>query len=38
METILAILAELESLESLVKLLKKKQDEGLKSINLIKVE
>jgi hypothetical protein len=38
METILGILGELESLKSLVKLAKKKQDEGLKSINLTKVE
>lgn len=38
METILAILRKLESLESLIKLAKKKQDEGLKLVNLTKVE
>jgi hypothetical protein len=38
METILAILRKLESVESLFKLAKKKRDEGLKSINLTKVE
>jgi hypothetical protein len=38
MESILAILGELESLESLVKLARKKHNEGLKTINLIKVE
>jgi hypothetical protein len=37
METILGIFGELESLKSLVKLVKK-QDTGLKSINLTKVE
>jgi hypothetical protein len=38
-ETILGILGELKSLKSLVKLVKKKkQDEGLKSINITKVE
>jgi hypothetical protein len=38
METILTIPKELESLESLVKLKKKKKDEGLKVVNLTKVE
>jgi hypothetical protein len=38
MESILAILGELESLESLVNLAMKKHDEGLKTINLTKVE
>lgn len=38
MESILVILGELESLESLVKLARKKHDEGLKTINLTKVE
>jgi hypothetical protein len=38
METILTIPKELESLESLVKLTKKKKDEGLKVVNLTKVE
>jgi hypothetical protein len=38
MEMILAILNELESLESLVKLARKKCKEGLKTINLTKVE
>jgi hypothetical protein len=38
METILVIPSELESLESLVKLIRKKCDEGLKTINLTKVE
>lgn len=38
METILIILGELESLESLVKLRRKKCDEGLKIVNLTKVE
>ncbi len=37
-ETILTILNELESLESLVKLARKKCDEGLKTVNLTKVE
>lgn len=38
METILTIPRELESLECLVKLAKKKRDEGLKLVNLTKVE
>jgi hypothetical protein len=38
METILTIPSELESLESLVKLARKKCDEGLKIVNLTKVE
>lgn len=38
MESILAILGELESFENLVKLARKKHDEGLKTINLTKVE
>jgi hypothetical protein len=38
MEIILTILDELESLESLVKLARKKCKEGLKTINLTKVE
>jgi hypothetical protein len=38
LETILVIPRELESFESLVKLAKKKCDEGLKTINLTKVE
>ncbi len=38
METILAILGELKSLKSLVKVIRKKHDEGLKTINLTKVE
>ncbi len=38
MESILAILGELESLESLVKLARKKHNEGLKTINVTKVE
>lgn len=37
-ETILTILEELESLENLVKLARKKPDEGLKIVNLTKVE
>jgi len=37
-EIILAILDELESLENMVKLTRKKRDEGLKTINLTKVE
>jgi hypothetical protein len=38
METILAILRKLESLESLVKLIRNNHNEGLKTINLTKVE
>lgn len=38
METILAILGELKSLKSLVKVARKKHNEGLKIINLIKVK
>jgi hypothetical protein len=38
METILAIPHELESLESLVKLARKKQNDGFKSVKVIKVE
>lgn len=38
MKTILAIPRELESLESLVKLARKKQNDGLKSVKVIKVE
>ncbi len=38
METILGIFSELESIESLVKLVRKKHNEHLKIVNLIKVE
>ncbi len=38
METILVILGKLKSLENFIKLAKKKHDEGLKSINLTKME
>jgi hypothetical protein len=38
METILVIPWKLKSLENLIKLAKKKHDEGLKSINLTKIE
>jgi hypothetical protein len=38
METTLVILGELKSLKSLVKVARKKHDEGLKTINLTKVE
>jgi hypothetical protein len=38
METILAIPKELDSLENLIKLVKKNRDEGLKYVNLTKVE